>query len=198
MNIKKLHFKTLFSSNKLKPDLEAFKQFLRKIRFEILSVFEKNRSKIFLFTSLKRGEGKTFVIIWLAYSLSKLNKKVLIIDTNFKNNTLTKILLPREESNLLEYSPKMLTDANFEPSDASLSNNLITHTHIQNIDLIGSRSVIDSPSEIFSEKKFSDMLSYLNKQYDFIFDSFGDCPVLGGKIFHGTRTGSCFVQNVSG
>jgi Mrp family chromosome partitioning ATPase/uncharacterized protein involved in exopolysaccharide biosynthesis len=62
-----------------------FRESLRKLRYEI----ETSGKKIFLFTSTKKGQGKTTIIQALSYSMSMSKKKILIIDTNFCNNDLT-------------------------------------------------------------------------------------------------------------
>ncbi|MBA2745583.1 MAG: hypothetical protein H0U44_05095, partial [Flavisolibacter sp.] len=63
----------------------AFRESIRKLRYEI----ERSNKKVFLFTSTKKGQGKTTLIQALSYSLSLSKKKILIIDTNFCNNDLT-------------------------------------------------------------------------------------------------------------
>jgi polysaccharide biosynthesis transport protein len=62
-----------------------FKNNVRKLRHELL----KSTHKIFLITSTQKGAGKTTVIEALAASLVLSKKKVLLIDLNFGNNTLT-------------------------------------------------------------------------------------------------------------
>ena len=63
----------------------AFRESIRKLRYEI----ESTGKKVFLFTSTKKGQGKTTLIQALSYSMSLSKKKILIIDTNFCNNDLT-------------------------------------------------------------------------------------------------------------
>jgi Mrp family chromosome partitioning ATPase/uncharacterized protein involved in exopolysaccharide biosynthesis len=62
-----------------------FRESLRKLRYEI----ERSGKKVFLFTSTKKGQGKTTLIQALSYSMSLSKKRILIIDTNFCNNDLT-------------------------------------------------------------------------------------------------------------
>src|SRR6185436_3674117 len=62
-----------------------FRESIRKLRYEI----ERSGKKVFLFTSTKKGQGKTTLIMALSYSMSLSKKKVLIVDTNFCNNDLT-------------------------------------------------------------------------------------------------------------
>ena len=169
INIKKMDLIDLFKNQK-NLEMETFKEFLRKIRFEVEASSSENNNNTILVTSSKPGEGKTFLILSLAYSLNLLKKKILIIDTNFKNNDLTKLLLPKlhTQQNLLDFKTKLLTDSNFDNADFQ-TNSIISGTSHQNIDLIGSISIPESPSEIFSGKRFDEMINSLSSQYDYIF-----------------------------
>jgi uncharacterized protein involved in exopolysaccharide biosynthesis/Mrp family chromosome partitioning ATPase len=161
-------FAFLFDKNITDNNLLTFKQLIRKLRFEI----ERQESKVIMVTSLKQGEGKTFTILGLAFSLSLIQKKVLIIDTNFKNTTLTKLLVKSkfkklkgangaEEANqLLSHEPE---------EDFGKDRDFITHTKYKNIHVIGSRVDNDSPSEILSGRDFLGMLTELRMVYDYIF-----------------------------
>jgi polysaccharide biosynthesis transport protein len=97
INTSNLDLYDLFHNTHKDEGLEMFKHLLRKLRFEL----EESGKQIFLFTSTKQGEGKSFVIMTLAYSLSLLHKRVLIIDTNFKHNTLTESLLAKPQKTRL-------------------------------------------------------------------------------------------------
>ena len=63
---KKIHnLELLFKDSKLDEEAVMLNQFLRKLRFEI----EALNKKVFLITSTKKGEGKSFFIVSLAYAL---------------------------------------------------------------------------------------------------------------------------------
>ncbi len=91
---KGFNLRSIFLDRKLDKESEIFVHFLRKLRYEIQS----SKSKVFLVTSTQVGAGKSFIIICLSYTLSLINKKVLIIDTNFRHNSLTKLLLAKNGS----------------------------------------------------------------------------------------------------
>ncbi len=179
----KIDLGRLFSKDQDNEEYERFKQQLRKVRNELLSYKE---DKIFLFTSPKKGEGKSFLILCLAYSLSLLDKRVLIVDTNFKNNTLTELLTPEAvETSLVELKRKLITDPDFgkSPVENRKDQELLQAYNPEffeeasspaipvydNIDIIGSKRVSNSPSEIFAGKHFDSLLSELSLQYDYIF-----------------------------
>jgi len=161
----------IFNKNKVNNQSEKFKQSLRKLRHEI----EQLNNKIILITSTKNGEGKTFIILSLAYSLSLINKRILIIDTNFKHNSLTQILLNKS------FDKNLITDgvfknnllANPKRKDNTIEENnenrsIINTTMHKNIDIIGNQAHDNSPSEIFTGKDFSTMLTELTYTYDYI------------------------------
>ncbi|WPU91017.1 AAA family ATPase [Mucilaginibacter sabulilitoris] len=72
--------------------MKQFKELLRSIRFEIDQ--ELRGEKVVAITSIDEMEGKTLLAISLAYSYSMINKKVLLIDGNFDNPTISKTVLP--------------------------------------------------------------------------------------------------------
>jgi len=165
---KGLDLKSLFKSNSSDAATENFKQFLRKIRFEI----ENSGAKVILVTSTKPGEGKSFIILSLAYSLSLLNKRTLIIDTNFRNNSLSKMLIaPATFQKMLQQDGqmKLLTNKSGEAGNGEQgSKNIISRTSDANIDVIGSSVGSDSPSEILAGKDFTGMIGQLRNHYDYI------------------------------
>ena len=65
----------------------AFKNLLRSLRFEIER--EMGHKKLLVITSISDGEGKTLISLGLAYAYSLVNKRVLVIDGNFDNPTVT-------------------------------------------------------------------------------------------------------------
>jgi succinoglycan biosynthesis transport protein ExoP len=150
-----------------------YKSLLRKLRHEV----ENSQSKVILFTSPKRKEGKTFVIFSLAYVLSLINKRVLIVDTNFKNNSLSQMLVkPNSEIkvlegkrvNLLIGSGRGSKDPESEPESES-TYELINPTKYKNIFIVGNAgSGSDSPAEILSGRDFRNLIDVLKESFDYI------------------------------
>jgi succinoglycan biosynthesis transport protein ExoP len=73
--------------------MQHYKELLRSVRFEIDQ--ELRGEKILGVTSLGVGEGKTLLTTSLAYSYSAINKKVLLIDGNFNNPTISQVIQPK-------------------------------------------------------------------------------------------------------
>jgi Mrp family chromosome partitioning ATPase/uncharacterized protein involved in exopolysaccharide biosynthesis len=137
----------------------VFRESLRKLRYEI----ERSGKKIFLFTSTKKGQGKTTIIQALAYSMSMSKKKVLIIDTNFCNNDLTVAL---EAPRILE---KIVPNDRNDESLAEQIRNLSKDIGVDTVFIIGAEGGDYTPSEILPRKHLLQHLSSLANDYDFIF-----------------------------
>jgi uncharacterized protein involved in exopolysaccharide biosynthesis/Mrp family chromosome partitioning ATPase len=82
----------LWDRNNNAADLREFKSQLRSIRFEIDN--DLAGSKVIAVTGLQSMEGKTFVTFNLAYAYKMINKKVLLIDGNFDNPSISQIMEP--------------------------------------------------------------------------------------------------------
>ncbi|WP_305038971.1 exopolysaccharide transport family protein [Fulvivirga maritima] len=181
--IKVAELPMLFKNNKIeKPERETFKHFLRKLRYEM----ERQDDSVYLISSNKQGEGKTFIILSLAYSLSLIKKKILIIDTNFRNNALTRILLPDKADRkrikmgqFLLNSPNLSEeegkDAKYQKSeskvdtDEEFASSIVSPTSHKQIHIIGNTGEQASPSEIFAGRDFQNMIKQLKLNYDYIF-----------------------------
>lgn len=141
--------------------LNVFRESLRKLRYEI----EMSGKKIFLFTSTKKGEGKTTLIQALSYSLSMSKKKILIIDTNFCNNDLTVQLnadpiLEKIHPNQNESSYRTLLDQ---------VRNAAKDVGPTGVYAIGSHGGDYTPSEILPRENLLKHLQSLTAEYDYIF-----------------------------
>jgi polysaccharide biosynthesis transport protein len=168
----------IFDRKDLTPELEAFVHFVRKLRFEI----QGTKDQVILITSTKANAGKTFVTIALSYSLSLLNKRVLIIDTNFKSRSLTDLLIPKNNNGRLidrSFNNLYLLNANSETGkkilndegkleDPSNERNVIQKTKFLGVDIIGNYGGNESPSEILAGKQFDKMIDSLAIEYDYI------------------------------
>ncbi|WP_296622213.1 exopolysaccharide transport family protein [Marivirga sp.] len=171
IDTKKLNYINLFTKKQDDPELELFKHFLRKIRYEI----ENDNAKTFLITSAKVGVGKTFVIFSLAFVLSMIKKRVLIIDTNFKNNALSKWLITtNKKTKYLDQGKtdstklKIHTEGEGKENKAHDDVDLVQTTKHKNIFIIGNGGSYESPEEIFFNKDFKSLIDGLSNKFDYI------------------------------
>ncbi len=92
-----LDHKRIGSDVQNNEELALFKNLLRSIRFEIDTILYKNKrpdvavneGKILAITSINQFEGKSFVAVSLASAYAMANKKVLLIDGNFENPSVS-------------------------------------------------------------------------------------------------------------
>jgi polysaccharide biosynthesis transport protein len=183
---KDFNLREVFNDRNSNKEYEMFSHFLRKLRYEIQSA----NGKVFLITSSQVKTGKSFLIVSLSYALSLVHAKVLIIDTNFRHNSLTKALLPRMDSRRLlkkgigedDDDDLMLEENNAfddddeetpgtmpvktNPGERDLSRNLINRTKFPGVDIIGNVGANDSPSEIMAGRDFKEMIRSLSGRYD--------------------------------
>lgn len=183
IKVKLLDLQKIFHSKNEDRDIDVFIHFIRKFRFEIQS----SNSQVILVTSTKANVGKSFLIVCLSYTLSLINKRVLIIDTNFKSSSLTKLLIPNIDGiGLLKKG--RTSELGLLPEEAGPGSNggdksnyddqnrvkngsktLIYKTRFQGVDIIGNfGGGKDSPSEILAGKDFKKMLDNLVLQYDYV------------------------------
>lgn len=167
------NIRTYFNQPNGNEDTEMFKSLLRKFRHEIESL----NGKVFLFTSPNRRDGKTFIMFALSYVLSLIDKRVLIIDTNFKNNSLSQ-LLGRNQGDLKVLDSKrnkLLVTAHGENGKGQSepehenSYDLINPTKYKNIYIVGnSGGGHESPAEILSGRDFSNLVTVLADSFDYV------------------------------
>ncbi|MCJ8211823.1 Wzz/FepE/Etk N-terminal domain-containing protein [Mucilaginibacter sp. RS28] len=82
----------VWHTREVEGEVRLFKDLMQSIRFEVDN--ELKGSKILLVNSMKKGEGKTYLTLNLAYAHAGVGKKVLVIDGNFVNPGITELVKP--------------------------------------------------------------------------------------------------------
>lgn len=137
----------------------AFRESIRKLRYEI----ESTGKKVFLFTSTKKGQGKTTLITALAYSMSLSKKKILIIDTNFCNPDLT--LQLNADPILEKIIPHRANGVTLVDQVKKYSKEIGKGT----VYAIGAEGGDYTPSEILPRENILHHLQALTTEFDYIF-----------------------------
>ncbi len=150
----------LFHSAQTEPSAKYFVESIRKLRHQL----EESGGSTFLFTSTQPQQGKTYLMVNLAYALTLKGKKVLLIDTNFKNNTLTRMSETNLQTNSL--ASRLISENNLE---SSFETGAQSSFSLDNIDIIGNNGGFSSPAEKFSSTDFSKFLESFLVDYDYIF-----------------------------
>jgi polysaccharide biosynthesis transport protein len=167
VKVKSMNLQDLFSHTQKKQELEVFKENIRKLR----TVIETSGAQSFLFVSPEQQEGKSFLIVLLAYALSLNDKRVLIIDTNFKNNTISGF----KTKSFIEITTNAASSGGLKGLGSNWKQlpphpgNSGSDDNLKNIDIVGNKGGNQSPSEILAGKDFQKIIDKYKNQYDFIF-----------------------------
>ncbi|UOE52130.1 AAA family ATPase [Mucilaginibacter sp. SMC90] len=125
--------------------MKTFKELLRSIRFEIDQ--ELRGEKVLAITSIEPTEGKTLLAISLAYSYSMINKRVLLIDGNFNNATISNTAQPQV------YLEDYFKNSQFGQPELTSSNTTVLGNRG------GDVTLLEIGSEAFVKSKFDELRS---------------------------------------
>lgn len=137
---------------------EAFRMLRTNLNFLIKDTKE---SQVIFTTSTIKGEGKTFVSMNLAITLSTLGKKVILVGADLRNPQLHKMLrITRHKkgvTNFLHDTVTKLEDVIENGAQFYLK-----------CDFIFSGTIPPNPAELLSNGRFELLLDTLKKEYDFV------------------------------
>ena len=138
--------------------LESYKLLRTKLQF---SLAEGEGCRVIGVTSALSGEGKSLTAINLAYSLSELGKRVILIDADMRRPTLAKKLSIKSEPGL----------------SSCLTGQRDLNNLLQNCGIAGNEKAFrviaagqnpPNPVELLSSNRMDVMLETLRKHYDYI------------------------------
>ena len=153
INPKKFSLGRLFGPSDLPEAPRRWIEGIRSLRY----VVEQSGKRIIQVTSLKGGAGKSTVLAGLATALQRANHRVLIVDVNFKNNTLSAY------SNVSAVAHPFETP--FDPNKLPKAKGWF---EITDIDVVGNLGGYRSLAEVLASVDFSAKLGFLLEDYDYI------------------------------
>ena len=109
-------------------------------------------------TSSISGEGKSFIAANLAVSLSLTGKKVVIVDLDLNNPTISKILNVVQDEGITEF----LTGQR-EPEE--IIKRVKAH---ENLFFISAGQIPENPTELLANGKVKEIIEYLDNIFDFV------------------------------
>lgn len=139
---------------------EAYKLLRTKIQF---SFADNKDCRVIGITSALAGEGKSLSSANLAYSLSQLGKRVVLIDCDMRRPSLATKLDVARVPGLSNYLAGRMTIADVIQNRSSESENDVT-----SFGVIAAGRVPPNPIELLSSEKMEDMLEKLKSYYDYI------------------------------
>lgn len=138
---------------------ETVDEDMRDLRSMVFRAMENDiEHKVATVTSVMKGEGKTFVASNLALSVAMLGKKVLLIDANLRNSSLS--------TDILNAPAKGLTQVIQGQSDyKSVIQESSWH---ENLYVLPAGDVRSNAAEVLLSSAFSSLVNELESLYDFI------------------------------
>ncbi len=153
-------------SNKSRNILsESIRMIIANLNFVLFNDgTSKSRNNLILVTSSVKGEGKTVVSTNMASILSTKYKKVLLVGADLRNPQIHKFLgISKTNKGLSDYI-----------YDSSLSWKDLLYTE-ENFDILLSGTIPPNPTDLISSKRFSDFISEVRNQYDYIIIDSAPC-----------------------
>lgn len=122
-----------------------------------------SRGEVMMLTSLKSGNGKTFVSVNLAASLALPGKRVMLIDGDLRHGDTSKSLT----QNTLGFSDYLLGAV------SDWHDMIVADDALQGADLMPIGHIPPNPTELLESNRFEKMIREMRDEYDFILI---DCP----------------------
>lgn len=132
--------------------VEAYRSLRTSIKFSLID----KPIKTIVVTSSLAGEGKSTVVVNLAYSLSQDGARVLVIDCDLRK--------PSIHENFLLANEKGLTDVLFGKSDLKGVPKKIEDS----LFLITAGTILPNPPEILGSKEMENLIKELKINFDYI------------------------------
>lgn len=147
--------KNILNKNTDFDTIETYKYIRTNIMF---STPRHDTGKVIVVTSASPGEGKTTTTINLAITFAQTDAKVLLIDCDLRRSRVHRYLgIERKEgvSNVL---------CGYTKLEQAIQKNVR-----ENVDCLSAGETPPNPAELLQTEEFQNMLSELQRQYDYIF-----------------------------
>ncbi len=145
---------------------------LRSLRTNLSFMGVNDELKTILVTSSISGEGKSFIAINLAMSITLNGKKVALMEMDLRKPKLSKYLGINRDPGI----------SNYLIGKASI-NDIIKETKYPNLFIVSAGPIPPNPTELITSKRFGEMMEELKKMFDYIIiDSAPIGPVTDSQL----------------
>jgi len=127
------------------------------IRTQLNFSRKNEKCPVFAVTSMTPGDGKTVNCINIAISFAKLNKRVLIIDSDMRNPTVHKFFSLSSSNGLSELLAGFATSVNFKT------------TGVDNLTVLTSGATPPNPAELLNSEQMDKLLKLVREHFDYVF-----------------------------
>lgn len=147
----------LIKPNDITPSAEAFRILITNLRFMLP---KQTFGNVIMVTSSVKGEGKTFVSVNMAITMSNAKNKVLIIGADIRNPQLQRYNIEMKKA-------KGVTE--FLYGEINSADEII-HKDIfaKNCDVIYSGSIPPNPTDLLDNQRLQELLNQVKDDYNYI------------------------------
>jgi len=148
----------------------------RSMRMKLIGIEKSLRptsvksATVFLMTSARGGNGKTFTAVNTAMTLSKAGYRTLLIDLDFRNPSVRDYYAELEKSGLIDNLALGKSNEKYEHTSTRIN---------QHLEIAFGLGGVPDPAEILDSNIISEYLKYQRTQYDYIIV---DAPPILGVI----------------
>lgn len=141
-------------------DSSSSNELFRLLRSNLQFMLNHKEDKVVLLTSTQSGEGKTFIAINLAASLSLLQgKRVLLVGMDIRKPQV---------ANYLEIPDSVGLTSYLAESDMNLDSIIRPVPGFNNLDVIVAGPIPPNPAELLTSTKVEELFAVLRNRYDYI------------------------------
>ncbi|MCW3093156.1 MAG: hypothetical protein JWP81_4225 [Ferruginibacter sp.] len=161
---------------------EQFRELRTNLSYVNANVTDK--CKIILVTSSIPGEGKSFVAINTAISLTLTGAKLVLLEFDLRKPKISKPLGISRDPGLSNYLINMATETDI----------IKPHATIANFSIIPSGPIPPNPAELIAGQRLLDLFQYLKLHFDYILiDSPPIAAVTDAKILAGIAHSTMYI-----
>lgn len=130
---------------------------VRDFRTSLLMADAEHPPQVVLISSASPGDGKSTTAAMLAHINARLGKRVLLLECDLRRPTFTQLFAAKPPGGLADLlaGTKSLTET-------------VHHDQATGLDVIFAQDPGVNPSDVFSSRRFADVLQELRRVYDFI------------------------------
>ena len=133
-------------------DTSSSAELFRLLRTNLLFILNDTSDKVVLMTSTNSGEGKSFISINLAMSLSLLGKKVLLVGMDIRKPKLSEYLGVNAKFGVTQY---------LSSDKISIGDMVVNDPRYGDLDIILSGPIPPNPAELLASKKVDEFFEQI-------------------------------------
>ncbi len=134
-------------------------ELLRLLRSKLQFIMNRPKDRLLVVTSTESGEGKTFVAINIAISISLTNKKVILLGMDLRKPMLAKHFGIAEQEGISSYLSEL---------DDDYQAYIHQSQEFPNLYILPGGIIPPNPNELMLSERFDNLVAELREQYDYI------------------------------